>query len=96
MSRTILLCYEKAVYHRPDFSPKQFGIQKVNTCMLRPLVELELCPKRGRKGINWGTYKNYGCYKEEWENRASCIITESVEEGPNSPSIEGDYLVSTD
>ncbi|KAM1120671.1 hypothetical protein ACFX19_002482 [Malus domestica] len=88
MSRTILLCYEKAVYHRPDFSPKQFGIQKVNTSMLRPLVELELCPKRGRKGINWGTYKNYGCYKEEWENRASCIITESVEEDSDSPPIE--------
>ncbi|CAB4289107.1 unnamed protein product [Prunus armeniaca] len=88
MSRTILLCYEKAVYHRPDLSPKQFGIQEVNTNMLRPLVELELGSRFGRKGINWGTYGKYGCYKEEWESRASCLIIESAEEDPAPPSFE--------
>ncbi|XP_021822726.1 serine/threonine-protein phosphatase 7 long form homolog isoform X2 [Prunus avium] len=88
MSRTILLCYEKAVYHRPDLSPKQFGIQEVNTNMLRPLVELELGSRFGRKGKNWGTYGKYGYYKEEWESRASCLIIESAEEDPGPHSFE--------
>ncbi|KAF7129280.1 hypothetical protein RHSIM_Rhsim10G0102300 [Rhododendron simsii] len=28
MSQAILLCFEKAVYHRPDESPRQFGLEK--------------------------------------------------------------------
>lgn len=33
MSQAILLCFEKAVYRRPDESPRQFGLEKGNVCV---------------------------------------------------------------
>lgn len=93
MSRTVLICFEKVVYHRPDLSPKQFGMKEVNTSVLRPLIELDIHARTGQKGINWETHRKYGLYKKMWENRASCLITESVEEGPGSPLSDGNYLL---
>lgn len=93
MSRIVLLCFDKAAYHRPDLSPKQFGIQEVNTSTLRPLIELETYDPSRKKGINWGRCGYYECYKEEWKDRAHSLIIKSMEEGHGSPMFEGKILL---
>ncbi|KAG5547966.1 hypothetical protein RHGRI_013604 [Rhododendron griersonianum] len=38
MSQTVLICFERFAYHRPNISPKQFGLKE--SCLQYPLVEL--------------------------------------------------------
>lgn len=93
MSRTVLICFEKVVYHRPDLCPKQFGLEEVDANRFRPLLNLIGKSRSGPKGTDYRSFKDYGLYIAEWENRENSYIRDLVEVGPLSPPVEGNYLL---
>lgn len=60
-SRTIVLCFEKAAYHRPDLCPRQFGLAKEFECTLgEALVDISgQIGRSGPKGKDWSTHGSY-------------------------------------
>lgn len=89
MSRTVLLCFNDAVYHRPDLTPRQFGLSNDFVSRL-PTVgnfKLEVLKRSGPKGKDWATYEKYKDYNEMWTQRYNNLLInlEEFEELVNTP-----------
>ncbi|XP_028098541.1 uncharacterized protein LOC114298204 isoform X4 [Camellia sinensis] len=89
MSRTILICFEKAVYHRLDLSPRQFGLEEDFQCTLMdPLVEIRTISRGGPKvNQDWSKFGDYHRFNQEWERRHILLINYQVD-GPNPSTSE--------
>ncbi|KAH7850259.1 hypothetical protein Vadar_029955 [Vaccinium darrowii] len=72
MSRTVLICFERFAYHRPDISPKQFGLKE--SCLHRPLVELGRLKRWNGRIKDLGKDEMHNTYKQEWDARNDCLI----------------------
>lgn len=75
-SRTVVLCFEKATYHRPDLCPRQFVLAKEFECTLgEAKVDISgQISRSGPKGKDWSTHGSYKVLNEEWNNRHSLLI----------------------
>lgn len=75
-SRTVVLCFEKAAYHRPDLCPRLFVLAKEFECTLgEALVDISgQISRSGPKGKDWSTHGSYKVLNEEWNNRHSLLI----------------------
>lgn len=74
MSRTVLLCFEKVVYHRPDVSPRQFGLGNDFVCRLSDLIEIRPTERSGNNKKDWSSWGKYKLYNEEWGKRYNLLI----------------------
>ncbi|CAL5373097.1 unnamed protein product [Camellia sinensis] len=76
MSRTILICFEKAVYHWPDLCPRQFGLEEDFQCTLTDrLVEIRTISWGGPKiNRDWSKFGEYHWFNQEWERRHALLI----------------------
>ncbi|KAI8011264.1 Protein MAIN-LIKE 1 [Camellia lanceoleosa] len=89
MSRTILICFEKAVYHRPDLSPRQFGLEgDFQSTLTDPLVEIRTISRSGPKvNRDWSKFGDYHRFNQEWERRHVLLINYQVD-GANPSTAE--------
>lgn len=78
MSRTVLLCFEKVVYHRPDVSPRQFGLGNDFVCRLSDLIEIRPTERSGNNKKDWSSWGKYKLYNEEWGKRYNLLIKPRV------------------
>ncbi|KAF5936609.1 hypothetical protein HYC85_024115 [Camellia sinensis] len=94
MSRTILICFEKIVYHHPYLIPRQFGLKEDFECTLRdPLVEIKIITRGGPKvNRDWSKFGDYHQLNQEWERRHILLINYQVD-GPN-PSTTSTFEIA--
>ncbi|KAF7149749.1 hypothetical protein RHSIM_Rhsim02G0019300 [Rhododendron simsii] len=76
-SRTVLTCYEKAIYHRPDVASKQFGYKSVVVAYM--MIDVKVRGRSGpktRQGRDWR--EKYSEYVSVWNRRTppGCLIIE--------------------
>ncbi|KAI8526695.1 hypothetical protein RHMOL_Rhmol12G0015600 [Rhododendron molle] len=86
-SRTVLLSFEKAVYHQPDLSPRQFGLGNEFVCKLSTyLIEIKLCERSGKSSKDWSSWGAYKLCDEEWRKRYNLLIEVGEEAVTHQPS----------
>nr|GMD69356.1 protein MAIN-LIKE 1-like [Ipomoea batatas] len=82
MSRTVLMCFDTCVYHRPHLSPMQFGILVGSENALHDEINLHVIKHHGPKGKDFTKYNinigrkraNYDEMFKEWERRDLCVL----------------------
>lgn len=74
LSHTIMLCFEKAVYHRPELCPRQFAGESIRMPKTKDLV---ITRYRRGNNVDWSNYKKMQKYIDVWQKMRNYSIGSS-------------------
>nr|XP_011462946.1 PREDICTED: serine/threonine-protein phosphatase 7 long form homolog [Fragaria vesca subsp. vesca] len=84
LCRTVLICYNEVVYHRPDLCPKQYGIDKPEYSGVRKEIAIYKKQRKLSGEIDWSKYTSekgkvdYSKYIQEWKHRSESLLKEAL------------------
>ncbi|KAM7460803.1 hypothetical protein LguiA_028924 [Lonicera macranthoides] len=76
LSHTILLCFERAVYHCPELCPKQFGLLSASRRDHWGDDYKVRNYKRGGAPTDWSKYRRMATWKKMWDQREFFLIVD--------------------